>query len=177
MRMVISDQDTKNSFEDNWEKYYNKIFRRVIYITGNKDISEDITQEVFAKLYSAPPGHYNVEAWLKRVSTNMAYNFIRNENLKLKKNGSLVENIDNTAVSAEDNVVDKMEYMLTNKILNLLKPNEKLCLVLKFSGYKYNEIAEVLSINKNSVGKIIARAQEKFKKLYFKEVEKNGLQR
>jgi RNA polymerase sigma factor (sigma-70 family) len=170
--MVISDQSTNDFFEQQWQKYHNKIFRRVIYITGNIQASEDITQDTFTKLYNSPPAHNNIEAWLKRVSTNLAYNFIRDEKLNDNKNEQISQDIEQTIPSAEDKVVNKIEYIQTKKILNLLKPNERLCLLLKFSGYKYNEIADIIQINKNSVGKIISRSQEKFKKLYCLEVEK-----
>jgi DNA-directed RNA polymerase specialized sigma24 family protein len=45
-----------------------------------------------------------------------------------------------------------------------------MCLLLKFSGYKYNEIAEVIGVESSSVGTILARAQAKFKEKYQKEV-------
>lgn len=173
--MVISDQNTIGKFEYNWHKYHNKIFRRVFYITGSIEAAEDITQEVFVRLYNSPPAHFNIEAWLKRVSMNLAYNFVRDEKFIANKKKKFVSEVDDTIPSAEDKVVDNMENSLTKKILSLLKPNERLCLLLKFSGYKYSEIAEIIQMNKNSVGKLIARAQEKFKKLYYKEVEKNGL--
>jgi len=44
-------------------------------------------------------------------------------------------------------------------------------LLLKFSGYKYSEIAETIKIDKNSVGTVISRAQAKFKENYLKAEE------
>lgn len=171
--MGISDQIPRTDFENNWLKYRNLIFRRVIYITGNIEASEDITQEAFTKLYNSPPAHNNIEAWLKRVSTNLAYNFVRDEKSKINKHEKLLNGISMQVESAENRAVINIEYYMTKKILNKLKSKEKLCLLLKFSGYKYGEISDILGINKNSVGKILSRSQEKFKKLYLKEVEKN----
>jgi RNA polymerase sigma factor (sigma-70 family) len=164
--MEISDQIP--DFESNWLKYHNIIFRRVIYITGNIEAAEDITQEVFTKLYKSPPAHKNIEAWLKRVSTNLAYNFIRDEKSRTTKLEKFLQKIDMKAESAENIAVINIEYYMTKKILNKLKSKEKFCLLLKFSGYKYSEIANILNINKNSIGKTLSRAQEKFKKLYLK---------
>ena len=169
--MILSDQKGNTFFENNWRKHYNQILRRVIYITGNIQASEDITQEVFTKLLNSPPSHKNIEAWLKAVSTNLAYNYIRDEKLKQKKNQVLIKTLDNVT-SAENSVVDKIENNQTKKILDRLNPKERLCLLLKFSGYKYTEISQVVQININSVGKTISRAQKKFKKFYLQEVNK-----
>lgn len=69
-------------------------------------------------------------------------------------------------------IENDFEILLIKKILNELNSKERLCLLLKFSGYKYNEISNIIGIEKNSVGKTIARAQQKFKEKYEKEAKK-----
>jgi len=55
--------------------------------------------------------------------------------------------------------------------LNSMEFRDRICLLLKFSGYKYSEIAEVLEVEISSVGTIIFRAQAKFKQKFSKEVQ------
>lgn len=103
------------------------------------------------------------------MATNLAYNYIRDQKTRRSKEPVLEENAPSNVISIEDIAIKDSEVRLTRKILNSLNHRDRICLLLKFSGYKYNEIAEIAGIEKASVGKILSRAQEKFKELYLKE--------
>ena len=51
-------------------------------------------------------------------------------------------------------------------ILRQMKPRSAQLLVLRYSGFTYAELAAVLKINPNSVGKMLARAQDEFETLF-----------
>ncbi|MCX7923493.1 MAG: RNA polymerase sigma factor SigX [Clostridia bacterium] len=161
----------EEDFNTSYEKYYTVIFRHCAYLTGDVQAAEDIAQETFIKLYNSPPTHGNTGAWLSRVATNLAYNYIRNQKTRRSKEPIVEEHAESNVISIEEIAIKDSEVRLTRKILNNLNHRDRLCLLLKFSGYKYNEIAEIAGIEKASVGKILSRAQEKFKELYLKEVE------
>lgn len=167
MNVIRNFKSKKNEqyFKITYEKNYDIIFRRIYYLTGDKYAAEDLTQEVFTKLYKSPPEHDNVVAWLNKVSTNVSYNYIRDNKAHHAKEVTIYED---EVVSIEDRAIGNCETVLARKVLNMLQPRERICLLLKFSGYKYNEIAEVIEVDKGSVGTIIARAQAKFKECYIK---------
>lgn len=123
------------------------------------------------KLYSSPPEHSNVLAWLKKVSANLAYNYIRNQNARSRKDISTADDAETNVVSIEDAAIRNIEVRLTRKVLNGLPPRDRMCLLLKFSGYKYNEIADIIGVEASSVGTILARVQARFKESYSKEVQ------
>ena len=158
-------------FNASYEKYYSVIFRHCAYLTGDVQAAEDIAQETFIKLYHSPPSHDNTIAWLSRVATNLSYNYIRDQKTRHSKEPVIEQQGTGYVISIEDIAIRNSEVRLTRKILNSLSPRDRLCLLLKFSGYKYNEIAELARVEKASVGKILSRAQEKFKELYLKEGE------
>ncbi|KPU42500.1 RNA polymerase sigma factor SigM [Oxobacter pfennigii] len=143
--------------------------RHASYLTGSTAAAEDIAQETFIRLYNHCETIENVGAWLSRVASNLAYNYIRNERARIKKLPE-IDNKEHNVISLEDIVVRDYEIRTTRKILERLSSRDRMCLLLKFSGYKYNEISEITGIEKNSVGKILSRAQEKFKKIYLREV-------
>jgi len=163
----------EQDFKATYEQYYDTIFRRISYLTGDMHAAEDLTQEVFMKLYNSPPDHDNTLAWLNRVSTNISYNYIRDNKIHEGKNEVIYEKEIGNVVSIEEVAINNCEVDLTRKVLNMLSPRDRMCLLLKFSGYKYNEIAEVIGVDKNSVGTIISRAQAKFKENYL-QAEKRG---
>lgn len=158
-------------FKTWYKEYYNIIFKHASYLTGSTYTAEDITQETFIKLYNCTERIENIGAWLSRVATNLAYNHIRNENTKTRKQPVIEDNEQSNVISLEDAAIRDYEIRITRKILDRLSPRDRMCLLLKFSGYKYNEISEIVGVEKNSVGKILARSQEKFKKMYLKEVQ------
>jgi RNA polymerase sigma factor (sigma-70 family) len=164
-------ESVPEDFNTAYEKYYKIIFRHCAYLTGDVQAAEDIAQETFIKLYNSPPSHGNIGAWLSRVATNLSYNYIRDQKTRRNKEPVVEEHEVSNVISIEEIVIKDSEVRLTRKILNSLNHRDRLCLLLKFSGYKYNEIAEIAGIEKASVGKILSRAQEKFKELYLKEVE------
>lgn len=160
------------NFKTIYEQCYNTIFKKVSYLTGDTHAAEDLTQEVFMKLYNSPPAHENITAWLNKVSTNISYNYLRDKKIHEGKNETIYETEMGKVVSVEEAAINNYEVDLTRKVLNMLSPRDRMCLLLKFSGYKYSEIAEVIKVDKNSVGTIILRAQAKFKENYLKAEKK-----
>jgi RNA polymerase sigma factor (sigma-70 family) len=156
-------------FSEYYEKYYPALLKHAAYLTGNITVAEDVVQEAFARLLNLSGDHSNVRAWLYTVVIHLSYNYLRSEKGKRTKeplNGAETGNV----VSLEDLALRNAEIRLTQRILGLMNARDRICLLLKFSGYKYHEIAAALELKKASVGKILARAQEKFKELYLKEV-------
>lgn len=167
-----NDKETNmgEDFRTCYEQYFPVIFRHAAYLTGNVQAAEDIAQETFIRLYNTPPQHSNTGAWLSRTASNLAYNYLRDEKTRRNKEPVIEEAEDSKVISIEDVVIKDSEIRLTRKILKAMKERDRMVLLLKFSGYRYHEIAEVLGIEKASVGKILARAQEKFKEMYAREV-------
>ena len=148
-------------FEEYYNQYYNRVLMHILLLTGDRQAAEDIVQETFIKLYKGPPNHSNVAGWLMKVSTNLAYNHIRREK-KVKKMDNMQIESDNV-ISIEDAAIKNTEVRYVRSILDGMKPRDRICLVLKFSGYKYNEIAEITGIRVSTIGKVISRAITKFK--------------
>ncbi|MGE5328503.1 MAG: sigma-70 family RNA polymerase sigma factor [Deltaproteobacteria bacterium] len=166
-----SKPEQKPNFDSDYAKYYNQVFKHTAFLTGNIQAAEDITQETFIKLYNSPPSHSNTIAWLTTVATNLVYNYLRNEKVKKNKEPSVYENDANKVISIEDTAIRNHEIRLIRKVLSSMEPRDRLCLLLKFSGYKYSEIAEIIEVEASSVGTIISRSQSKFKQKFSKEVQ------
>jgi RNA polymerase sigma factor (sigma-70 family) len=139
-------------------------------MTGNIQAAEDLAQEVFIKLYNTPPQHDNIAAWLFRVANNLAYNYLRNGRLRKSKESFVLEEECDKVVSIEDTAIRNHEVRLVKKVLNSMPARDRICILLKFSGYRYSEIAGIIGVEKTSVGTILARSQAKFMEKYLKEV-------
>lgn len=167
----IAGKNEEYDFSKYYKEYYGEILKHSAYITGSLQAGEDIAQDTFAKLHTVKPDNSNVRAWLFKVSTNLSYNYIRSLNIRKVKEPVITEYETDKVISIEEAAIKNIEVRRTRKVLSKLPPRDRLCLMLKFSGYQYAEIAEIIDAQSTSVGKIISRAQEKFKRLYEKEVK------
>jgi RNA polymerase sigma factor (sigma-70 family) len=157
------DFDFKELFRAN----YPTVLRHAVFLTGNRALAEDVAQETFIKLYERPPREFtNLSGWLLTVATNIAYNNLRSEKSRKRREEAEIP-VDEVFDQDLEGLVDAERV---RELLAKLDDRDRTCLVLKFSGFSYEEIAQIVGINKSSVGKVIARALEKFKKVYEKEM-------
>jgi RNA polymerase sigma factor (sigma-70 family) len=146
--------------------------RQAVFLLGDLTAAEDVVQEAFLRLHNTGLSTVdNPSAWLSKVTSNLCYNYMRGEANRRRREEkvSLLPNYssDNLAVpSAEETVLDMVEVQLIRKALQQLQPRDRMVLLMKFSGYKYDDIAIAVDINKTSVGTILARARERFKQEY-----------
>lgn len=153
------DFDFKELFDAN----YAMVVRHAMFIVAERAMAEDIAQETFIKLYENPPREFtNLSGWLIRVATNLAYNQLRGE--KNRKRREAAEGLIREAF--EEDFLHSSEATEARDALKDLDIRDRTCLVLKFSGFSYGEIAQITGTKESSVGKVLARALVKFRQAY-----------
>lgn len=156
-------------FQENYEKYYPIVYKHIYYLTGSNELSEDILQEVFIKYYDSEiedieyPG-----SWLSKVATNTALNFLRGEKRRIKREEDMFYDCEHI-FTIEDDIVRSDEIKKVRGILSNLSNDQRICLMMKFSGYSYDEIHKATGINRSNISQLIARGKQKFTNLYEKE--------
>lgn len=156
-------------------KYYPIICKQISYLLGNQSIAEDLAQEVFVKYYHLENEKIEfLGPWLSRVATNIAFNYMRGENRRIQREENTYKE-EEESISMEEEFIQNEEAKKVLEILSVLNENQRNCLVLKFSGYSYEEIHQITNIPKNNISQYIARGKEKFKEIYKKEGEKDVL--
>lgn len=149
-----------------FQSYHTLVYRRLYYLLGSRAVAEDLTQETFLKLCHSPPRETsNLCGWLLRVAANLAYNYLRGEERRgRREEGHCREEAG--VIPLEEAVIRKEEARLVQQCLAKLPSRDRICLLLKNAGHSYTEIAEVIQVDKNSVGTILARARRHFAGLY-----------
>ncbi|MEW6182958.1 MAG: sigma-70 family RNA polymerase sigma factor [Bacillota bacterium] len=156
--------EKEEAFRAVFDTYYPELCRRLVPFLGDHAAVEDVAQEAFLKLYYRPPPRDdNVPAWLFRVAVNLTYNQIRADERRRKREQGAYEQ---PAGNWEDEVLRREEIAGVREALSRLAPRDRFCLLLRFEGYGYSEIAAVLQVEPGSVGTIIARARERFRREY-----------
>ena len=140
-KLINKDQNAYNKL---YENYYKLVYGIVFSILKNKADAEDVTHEIFTKIYKLdvsklPESHE--ASWLFTVCKNECLLFIR----KSKPNISIDEIYEMPENSnAIDDIVDRDYY---NKLISGLKEDEKIIVSLKvLSNFTFRKISQVMNI-------------------------------
>ncbi len=109
----------------------------------------------------------NLRGWLIKSSTYVAYNYIRSEKRHQARVDKEIQyqEIQNDS-SLDDQWIRKEEITKVQIVLRKMKEQDRTILLMKFSGFQYKEIAQVLQIDVSSIGTLLVRAKLKFRKIY-----------
>lgn len=169
----------KEAFSILFLRYYQSIYRFLFKLTGSREEAEDLAQEVFVKLYRNPLSErrqHNLRAWLYRVALNQAYNSQRSrrrEEQRWDRATRLAESGGQPANDPADSVLQEEQRDQVRRVLRSLPPRQQQCLVLRYEGFSYAEIAEALEAVPGSVGTLLARAEAEFARRYT-QLQKEG---
>jgi RNA polymerase sigma-70 factor (ECF subfamily) len=169
---MASTDDGAASFESLFLAHYDRVYGLLYRLLGTRAEAEDLTQEVFLKLYQTPPqqADSNVAAWLYRVATNLGYNAIRGRRRRWERNTLLVPPEDG-GVNPAQALVTAEEIATVRAALAQLTPAQGQLLLLRQMGLSYSELASACDTHPNSVGKRLSRAAQAFRSAYLHETK------
>jgi RNA polymerase sigma-70 factor (ECF subfamily) len=138
------------------------VFNYILRLTGDRSLSEDLTQEVFLRVYQGLPGfslRSRFTTWLFQVTKNRVLDELRALERRPRSVAALedipqLEVVDAPAERAE--TIDAVWRAVEN-----LNPDLKMALLLRdIVGLSYAEIAETLEITLATVKWRIYKARE-----------------
>lgn len=158
-----------------YETYFLRVYRFIYYRVSHKETAEDLTEEVFIKIFASITKLDKVEAfegWLFQISRNLVIDYYRK-----KKQNVPIEAVENT-LEYETNLVDIVNLQFNQKILiKLLKElteEQQIVIKMKFLEDLDNiTIAEVLNKTEGAIRVIQHRAISKLKELFQDSISNN----
>jgi len=155
-------------FEQLYNRYVSKVYRRCLSITKDPYKAEDFTQDIFLKAMSNLKGfreRSSFSTWLYSISTNYCM-----DQVKLAKRLPTVElNVEITHdVSEPLNALSPDEQAAAiQQVLATLKPDELECLKLKYyENLDIREIALKLQLSDSAVKMRLKRTRDKLRKTF-----------
>lgn len=150
-------------------------------ITNNRADAQEAAQDVFIKVHDNL-GKFlegtSFGAWVYRITVNTAINYY-NRNKKRRSREIDLEEIVETAGTegdAEKRLSEEDNEKRAAELLARLNPDQRACIVLReIEGLSYEEIAEVLKININTVRTRLKRAREVLIRYAAERGEKNEM--
>ena len=154
-----------------YERYKKPLFAYFFRIIEDRVQSEDLVQTVFYRILKYRKqyrGAGKFTTWMFGIAHNLVADTFR----KKAKLPYLKENLENEQKESQDDVSFSMEkneqIQMVRLALRKLSFEKREALVLsKYHGLKYREIADILSINENSVKQRVFRAIEELRQVYF----------
>ena len=137
---------------------------------GEREWAEELTQEVFLRVFNAReqlPGVRNRRAWVYRVATNVCFNALKRRRRFAWLPWHAAQFLTLQAVDAAEQIGrrDAVEMALA-----ALSPKYRAPLLLfTHYGFGIGEVAEILAISEGAVKTRIYRAREMFRKAYARE--------
>lgn len=157
------------AWEEMVRQYSRRIYNLAYRFTGNRAAAEDLTQEVFLRLYRTleqyDPREGDLSSWLMRVARNLIIDDYRRRARTPAQNGEdLAEHEYHLRADEREDphaLVERRE--LSEQIhaaLAKLSPELRACVILRdLEGLSYQEIAEALQIPEGTVKSRINRGR------------------
>ena len=162
----------KIEFDEAFTLHHRTVFRVARGVVQDAALAEDVTQEVFIRLYKnldSVPTDDLLKAWLIRVTMNVARNALRGNFRATARDDAFFKEAEaNYTAEPELDYERKTEIEEVRKALAKVKEPMRSCLMLKEQGMSYKEIAVTLGLNETSIGTFVARARKEFLRFYGK---------
>lgn len=149
------------AFEQIFRVYRNPVFRLAYRFTGNRDDAEDLTQEIFLKVFENI-GSFRYESsfatWLYRIAVNTCMNFQRD-----KKPAESLGVTDDLGSSVSPEAIcerGELQRKIEAEIASLPNPLKIAFLLVVVEGMTYREASEILGLSVDALRMRVSRARQ-----------------
>jgi len=166
----------ESAFQEIVERYQSKVFSIIHGIVRQRNDVEDIAQQVFAKVFFSIRNfdfRSSLITWIYKITVNECFDYLRKKKVrKLVYESDLSEDevrrVENTEPSVDrqpsaDSTLARRDYVL--KLMSRVSEEERALLMLKeVEGYSVEELADMMSMNENTIKVKLFRARQKLVK-------------
>lgn len=158
-------------FEILYDRYSGLVYNKCYGFSKDGDEAKDLTQDVFLKLFvklASFKGKSKFSTWIYAFTYNHCVNYVtRNTAKKFEKQSVDYKDIENLGEDEDDNSFLSMKVDRLKVALELISPEEKMILLLKYQDYSsIKDIESILGIGGSAVKMRIKRAKEKLRTVY-----------
>jgi len=175
-QLVQESLKDKNKFALLVERYEQRLLRYIKRLIGNQsDLSEDILQEVFIKIYrnlNDFDTNLKFSSWAYRITHNESINHAKRtkDTIPIETDGEETANLINILESDTNIPEEASKKELAEKvhkaIENLPKKYRDVIILYYLEDKDYQEIGDILKKPTSTIGTLLSRAKAKFKQLY-----------
>jgi RNA polymerase sigma-70 factor (ECF subfamily) len=169
-------QEQAFDFDAFFYAHYERIARAVARVVGDPARAEDLAAEAFWKLWRTPRAQgENAGGWLYRTAIRMALNELRSDARRNRYESQ--SGVVDESLTPEEAHAAAEERAHVRLVLAALDERQAELLLLRSSGLSYEEVASAAQVHPASVGTLLSRAQQAFRKEYLKQYGQQPSQR
>ncbi|MGD0829352.1 MAG: sigma-70 family RNA polymerase sigma factor [Terracidiphilus sp.] len=155
-------------------KYHRPIFHFLFRMVRNQAIAEELTQEVFLRVYRSRQS-YRAEAkfttWLYRIATNLAVNHARDTKHERAAHTIYLDapdeetgatpDVASDGLSVEESLLRQERMKAIRAHVMALPERQRMAVLMhKYQGMDYREIGEVLKLSESATKSLLFRAYQ-----------------
>ncbi|MFP4025499.1 MAG: RNA polymerase sigma factor [Thiohalospira sp.] len=153
-----------------FEKYHVKLYNFFLRLCRNREISKDLTQNVFQRIIAYRDSYneqWKFRTWMYQIARNVLFKHYQ-ENKFLQSDYFEPEHM----MQDEKTAIEEMDFESKKnnlfEALSQLTPEQQEIIELsKFQGLKYQEISEITGSSVTAIKVKVHRAIQKLKEVYF----------
>lgn len=155
--------------------YHGTLVRYLTRRLGDRDWAEDVAQETFVRALRQSEDIVNERAWVFAVAHNLVRDGARRD-ARNRRHLELLAAEQREVDASDDDLAQEQTQEQTQEqagrlrfareALAMLTERDRQALLLKEEGLDYQEIADVLQIEKSSVGTTLSRARRRLAESY-----------
>lgn len=148
------------AFEVLINRHKQKIFTSITLLVKDRNLAEDIFQELFIKIIETiRNGQYREENkfvyWAMRIGHNMCVDHFRKvktlPTIRTSDGEDVFEAFNFAEANVEQKIVTKEKHALVNQLVNLLPEEQREVIILRhYAGMKFKEISKMIGCSVNT---------------------------
>jgi RNA polymerase sigma-70 factor, ECF subfamily len=158
------------AFGDLFDRYYDVVFRYVLFRTGDRTLAEDLTQETFVRalrrISSVSYQGRDIGAWFVTIARNLIFDHVKSSRYRLEQTTSEIVELSPSTGGPEQEVLDGATNDELLRCVRKLNPDQQECIQLRFlQGLSVAETAEIMDRNEGAVKALQHRAVRRLAQL------------
>jgi RNA polymerase sigma-70 factor (ECF subfamily) len=173
LMLQVRDGDA-HAFEELMLRYQNRLLSLLAHMVGQRDLAEDLAQEVFLRVYRARSSYVpgaKFSTWLFTIAGNVASNALRTKarrrevHLAPLASESAPQSLEAIALAASGLMptrqLDKAEMCAAvQQAIGSLNDRQRMAVLLaKFEHFSYADIADVMDMSPQAIKSLLSRAR------------------
>ncbi|WP_215223953.1 RNA polymerase sigma factor [Echinicola shivajiensis] len=157
----------REAFTSFYERYYKKVFVFVLFISKDRDLSEDIAQETFARLWEKREllnETHSLKGFVRQIAKNLVNDHFRKVSIrKAYQTSGAMGKSPSGSVTMETVYFNELKLVM-DKALDQLPEKKRLIFQLsRYENFTYSEIAEKLGTTPKAIERHMAKSTQLIK--------------
>lgn len=170
IEQIVTNKDAL-LFGELYDRYSKLVYNKCLGFAKSNSEAEDLTQDIFLMLFvklGSFKGTSKFSTWLYSFTYNFCVNYVnRNKERKINDNSVKFDSQEEVPVEVTDNLLLQMQVDKLKKALELIAPEDKTLLLLKYQdGASIKELEDVLEMKSSAIKMRLKRAKAKVVEMY-----------